>query len=726
MEEYNRRHVQILESLVTELNAQYIVGTCSFAASIEKEPARRLQRMVVTMVGPPGFYRDGEDGTKVNPYVFGIHINSDNYGRPAVQQLAFLPQGPETIPIRVIYRKQSEFFFSTCQAIIDTAQEFGFTDVEAVLYEHDSDHDGNGVINQFDESFLGLLADQLCPPVDTDLSTSFRPAIFACTLTEQDILLNKWRENGCQPFAMWMTPSTWEWALNNQGLVPYFQGGGQWHPALSYSDRYFKSGSELLSYNEGIFGYLGSYDMVVSYAVVVLFAQHLQSAYRIFDDPSPTTDFSTSEGYEKLRRDMIILNVETIFGTVSFNDFHRNEGRGAAGTQWLPVEERNSTRTTTEIRNFLVSPFLQAEIGAVVPAPSAVPCASGSFSNLTRTITEDALMRDKCSLCPVDSFTNVSNLQLQCNTCPLGSSTEFLEGRTFCTKVDDEMIGTGLRVLGYFGVACTWVASLYFARWTIQHRSDSVVKIGQMEFLLTICVAAMVSSAAVVFLSFEAGSDDDDKWADLGCRIAPFFYAAGWVTEYSSLGVKTYRLYRITSNETFRRVEIHSYHMFAIIVLILGVELTLVTLMTIFSPLNVRLRICAISFCLVLPSYLILLLTFLQYVREITNRDVSDSIVTVKTSGGCKSQDGVWAFLGPLIAIHVCLQIVTNWLLFNVRGVHERYQEQKYVALASLFVLEVLVIGLPVLVAVGENPAARFIVMAAIIILNGTLLDFIY
>ena len=585
--EYNRRHTQLLESMVTELGAQYIAGTCSFAAEIEKESARRLKRMVLTMVGPPGFYKDGDDGSSVNPYVFGIHINSDTYGIPAIQQLAFLPNGPETIPIRIIYRKQSEFFFSTCQAIVDAARELGFVDVQTVLYEHDDDHDGDGTINQFDEEFLGLLADQICPSTEKENSDagSFRPAIFACTLTEQDIILAKWRENGCQPFSMWMTPSTWGWALDNKEVVPYFQGGGQWHPAFSYGDKYFNSGADLLTYNERVFGYRGSYDMVVSYAMVILFAQHLRMAYRILDEPEPAVDFQSAEGYERLRRDMIILNVETIFGTVSFNEFQRNEGRGAAGTQWLPIET-NATGAT-DIENFLVSPFLQAERAAVAPAPVSVPCAAGSFDNVTRTQTEYSLMMEKCSICPIDTFTSIANFDFQCKTCPAESTTLYQSGQTLCTAIDDNLIGNGLKLLGNFGVLCTWVLAIYFGTWTVRHRGDPVIKIGQPEFLLTICVAAMVSSASVIFLGFEAGSIDDENWADIGCRVAPFLYAAGWVTEYSSLSVKTYRLYRITNNQSFQRVQISSYQMFAFMALLLLIEMGLLIFMTIFTPLSV-------------------------------------------------------------------------------------------------------------------------------------------
>jgi hypothetical protein len=582
-EEYTRRHVQLLESMVETLGAHYIAGTCSFAAAAERETARELQRIILTQVGPPGFYRDA-DGL-VNPYVFGFHINSDSYAKPAIQQLAFLPDGPAKIPIRVIYRTKSEFFYSTCRAIVDAAEEFGFADVQTVLYDHEDDHDGDGTINQFDEELLGLLADQICPPVEGGAEVDYHPAIFTCTLTEQDILLERWRQNGCQPFALWATPSTWGWASDNAETIPYFQGGGQWHPGFSFGDNYFESGAAMLAYNENIFGYPGAYDTLVSYAMIVFFTQHLQAAYRILDDPDPAADFSSPEGYERLRRDMLILKVDTIFGSISFNEDQRNVGRGAAGTQWLPTIDDNNA---TVYKNFLVAPFQEAEGAQVAPAPVAEPCTAGSFVNLTRTSFEDSLLEEKCSTCPMDAFTTKPNMQLQCKACPGDASTDLLTGQTFCVAADDNLVGAGLRLLGNLGVIITWMLGVYFATWTIRHRTDPVVKIGQSEFLLMICIAAMVSSSAVVFLGFEAGSEDDESWADLGCHIAPFLYAAGWVTEYSSLSVKTYRLYRITNNQTFRRVEIKSSHMFFFVAAVLFVEMGLVTAMTIVSPLHVR------------------------------------------------------------------------------------------------------------------------------------------
>ena len=81
---------------------------------------------------------------------------------------------------------------------------------------------------------------------------------------------------------------------------------------------------------------------------------------------------------------------------------------------------------------------------------------------------------------------------------------------------------------------------------------------------------------------------------------------------------------------------------------------------------------------------------------------------------------GFWAFAGPLVAHHFILIIGTNLLLLKVRDVTDRYQEQKYVALASMLVLELLLVGIPVMVAVNDSPVATFIVLTGIIALGDT------
>jgi hypothetical protein len=87
--------------------------------------------------------------------------------------------------------------------------------------------------------------------------------------------------------------------------------------------------------------------------------------------------------------------------------------------------------------------------------------------------------------------------------------------------------------------------------------------------------------------------------------------------------------------------------------------------------------------------------------------------------GRCVSSDGnFWQYVGPILGFHVLLVVGTNILLCNVRDIADRYQEQKYVAMASALMLEILLVGIPVLVSVNDNAEATFIVLTAIVALD--------
>lgn len=601
-EEYNRRHVMILKSMLSSLQAPYIVGTCSFASSIEKGPALEHKAIVMAQVGPPSFYTDG------NPYVFGFHINSDTYPLPNVRALQFLAAeregGPGSIPISVISRTRSEFFVSTCRSAIDDLHNAGFTNLTEHFYDHAADDDGDGQINQFDEDFLIGLADQACPPGSGDRD-DFHPALFVCTLTEQDVILRRWLENGCSPTSLWATAATWGWATSNRDTVPYFQGGGQWHPSFEYSDPYFESGQDLLNHNRRNFGYLGTYDQVVSYAIPNLFSHHLVSHYRVIDNPNPVGDFQDDAKRELLRRDMIVLTAETLFGPVSFNELQRNVGRGAAGMQWLPANGDNW------FENLLVSPLLQAEAQIVIPALSTLDCTAGSFLNSTKLLHQGALLFKSCSACPNDTFSKTSSRIKECSPCPTGSSTEDLDVNEFCIFRDDNLLPSGMLAFGYTAVAITWMLSIAFIAWIVYHRHDIVVKVSQIEFLVLICFGAMISSSTIVALSLQAGSGDDTRAASIGCTIAPFLYAIGWVFQYACLTAKTFRLFKVMQNrESFKRKTVRFCATFRIVPIAVFVDLTILICWTVLSPLVVSK--CA----LILVVQFKMLRVFLSHLRS--------------------------------------------------------------------------------------------------------------
>lgn len=573
-EEYERRHLQMLRAALEATGAPYIIGTCSFLAEKEKGPAEEYQAIIATQVGPPGFYRPENS----NPYVFGFHINSDDYPLPNVQELDFL--GDKSIPVRVVYRSQSEFFFSTCESALSRLQVEGFTDIKAILFDPSQDQDRNGKINEFDVNFLQNLADEACPPDGDEIQ---HPAIFLCTLTEQDVIIQRWLDTGCRPQSLWVTAATWNWADNNPEIRPYLQGGGQWHVNFDYSDQYYESGKALLDHTEKRFGYRGTYDQVVSYAIPTLFSRHLQSAYRVTDVPQPLADFADPAGRERLRRAMLVLTAETLFGPVAFNNHQRNIGRGAAGTQWLPENSDSEIYS-----NRLVSPFLQAEASTIIPAASALPCDAGSYVNISAWAEIKTLLAGGCAMCPVDTFSKDPTSAFECNKCPRDSNTNDLVGSRFCYVYEDNRLSNGILAFGYVATSISWLLAFGFLFWIYRYRHDAMVKVSQPQFLILICIGAIISSSSVIMLGLDAGTDEDTSVATAGCMAVPFLYTIGWTLQFSSLSAKTFRLYQtMLSSKRMQRVNISATKTLSIVVLCLLVDLVIVTVWTIKSPLEV-------------------------------------------------------------------------------------------------------------------------------------------
>eukprot|EP00522_Entomoneis_paludosa_P014666 CAMPEP_0172445956 /NCGR_PEP_ID=MMETSP1065-20121228/5692_1 /TAXON_ID=265537 /ORGANISM="Amphiprora paludosa, Strain CCMP125" /LENGTH=956 /DNA_ID=CAMNT_0013196971 /DNA_START=158 /DNA_END=3029 /DNA_ORIENTATION=+ len=691
-EAYLEIHTQILNSFLEDTDGQmrYIIGSCSFTSSAEKEPAGDHEAILMAQVGPPGFY---EPRTS-NPWVFGIHVSSDDYPLAAARKLSFQATQNDdlaTQPVRVIYRTSSEFFFSTCASALKEIRSAGFQDVAEVLYDPDADEDGDGTPNHQDFDFLESIADTICPPGSAE-NPDFRPAIFMCTLREQDIILPRFRENGCLPSSMWLTSATWGfWTEPNLDAIEDFQGAGQWHPKFTYNDQFFDSGLEMIEANEAEVGYYGGYDMLVSYAVPILFAQHLQQAYRVFDNPTPDEDILTPSGREVLRRRMLDLRADTLFGPVQFNDNQRNIGRGSAAVQWQPDSDSEG-----EVKSALVSPDNQAEAEIIIPAATADDCQAGEFHNVSVLLERTSLLQSVCQSCPEDSYTTAAGQRLECEVCPSGTSTDGFVGATNCTYYDDNLLSNGMLSFGYVAMSVSWLMAVVFLGWIFKHREDPVVRLAQIPYLVLICVGGIISTSSIIGVTMQAGTGEDTSAADAGCKSVPILYSIGWIIQYGSVCAKTLRLKRVVENSSGgRRTAITAWRTGHAIAIPLIVDIAILIAWSVIDP--------------------------LQYEREEEGRSVQDGVLTIESIGRCRPAEGdisVWAFLGPLFANHIILILWTHWLLWQVRNVSNRYQENKYLGMAAIFALEVAVVGVPILIAAQDSVEATFFVISGIVALD--------
>jgi hypothetical protein len=523
------QHTEILTDMVEAIKPQYIIGTCSPAATLEREIAEKYQTMLVAQVGPPEFYKNGGSNT----YLFGFHLSSEKYTKAAMQALCFhaitdILGGPPAQPVRILHRNEGDLFLSTCRAALSFAVDFDLFDVAMYGFDPIGSPYSDPFLNITKEQISNMneTADAACPPGS---GSGYRPAIFVCSRTpEHDLLLDRWRENGCHPIAIWTMASNQQWAHQNLDTVPYFQGAGQWHPSFIYSDKHFSSGIEFLDSQEDALGYRGSYDMIVSYSIMSLFAKHLQWSYRTANTPTVEEDFGSVIGYEKLRRDLLVLKAQTLFGPFSLQvGQQQNSGREVAGTQWLPSSQN-------EIENRCTSPLSQAETTVVLPAPSALKCEAGSAVSLSRVQNEASMLSPKCQLCPVDTYSNARGDTTSCEPCPFGTNTNSELGAITCVSTDDNILSRPLVSMAFVFVCIVWSLAISMLSWILRHRAADIVKTYR-NYLLTMLTGALFSSTFIAMISLHAGAESSGQLATIGCQIAPFLYCLGWVLMLGSV-----------------------------------------------------------------------------------------------------------------------------------------------------------------------------------------------
>jgi hypothetical protein len=674
-------HKTILKSMIETLNPHYIMGTCTFVASYERQIALEYKRILVAQVGPPSFY------TTDNPYVFGFHVSSNGYGTPGIQALRFYASsrlhkgGLSAQPIRIIYQSEPDFFRSTCQAISDLARKYGFTDTVDYKFDPLADNDNNTVINSLDDAFLINLADSVCAPGSL---TDFFPAIFVCTSGSENVLLNRWRENGCRPVSLWMTQATQKWASDNPDVVPYIQGAAQWHPSFSYADDFYPSGNDFLDRQEQKLGYRGTSDMLVSYSLMTLFSKHIYWFNRNVDNPTVEEDFGSETGYESLRRNMMVVKADTLFGPfyIPVNQM-QNGGRDPAGTQWLPDAQLNNS-----ILNKCTSPSSEADSAIEIPSPTSDACEPGASVSLGAIQQEPRLLISKCFACDVDTFS--PSIGESCLPCPNGSSTNQETGATACVFTDDNILSRSLLSMAFMFVCITWSLALSMLAWILRHKDDQIVKTSRTYMFLMIG-GAMLSTTALMTMSFDAGTGSSSTMATIGCQLSPFLYTIGWGLQMGSVAGLAYPVSRRAWNpHTNSFVEPRSAWPLYITV---SFDTLVCILWTLLSP------------------------------KEYSRWNISESVdpttgmTTIDTVGFCSATGNVppGAFIGAIALCHAALLIRIVVLFVTNRTREDKFGQRRYCLFAALYAAQLLLIGVPLVVAVGDNTTARYAVTCWIV-----------
>lgn len=256
-----------------------------------------------------------------------------------------------------------------------------------------------------------------------------------------------------------------------------------------------------------------------------------------------------------------------------------------------------------------------------------------------------------------------------------------------------------IRPVGLALAAIIFSASLIFGGWTFYHRNKAVIKKSQPIFLLMICVGTFLMGSAIIPLSID-DSIATPEACTKACMAAPWLFCVGFTTAFAAVFSKIWRLNRLlASSKAFRRTKLEVKDVLAPFVILLTLNIIFLLVWTFVDPM------------------------YWQRMPMIGSDDGLSSF------GVCYiGRTGVSvAMICCLVAVALAVVILANWEAYKARNVCVEYSESKYVALAMICFLQVIVIGLPLIALVHTNPPAGYFVKVAIIaVLSLSLLFLIF
>lgn len=267
--------------------------------------------------------------------------------------------------------------------------------------------------------------------------------------------------------------------------------------------------------------------------------------------------------------------------------------------------------------------------------------------------------------------------------------------------VDQNYIG-GLRILGYTVYALLVIFDVYLMWWVFFYRKTHVVRAAQPFFLVTIGIGVFIMASSIIPLSM-----DDQYYSqsamDFACNATPWFVSTGFTLVFSALFSKLYRIYRlIDSAERFRKERV-----------------TIQDVIVPFFVITALNKVILVCWIVIDP---------LMYTRN-DNDGTDPWNRVISTYGTCSSSSGFSSapFVGALAGVNFLALVAANFWAFRTRHVQSELSESRFIAATVLCMTQAMLVGLPVLLLVVDDPRVSYIVRIMLVTsVCGAVLAFIF
>mmetsp|Transcript_24207 Transcript_24207/g.39516 ORF Transcript_24207/g.39516 Transcript_24207/m.39516 type:complete len:1286 (+) Transcript_24207:228-4085(+) len=246
--------------------------------------------------------------------------------------------------------------------------------------------------------------------------------------------------------------------------------------------------------------------------------------------------------------------------------------------------------------------------------------------------------------------------------------------------IDLNQLGA-IRAVGLALAGCVVLLALYCVFWVYRGRVTRVVRASQPLFLVMIAFGSLLMALTIVPLSIDDGVASI-RGCDMACMASPWLFSVGFVTTFAALFSKIWRINKIFQSNRFKRVKVTEKDVLVPFVSLFILNFGLLLSWTIVDPLT-------------------------------WDRVYTDDF---NSYGRCVGHGRSHLFfLAAIGFIDLCALVLACVQAYKARGISDEYSETKYIAIAIGGWIQVVLVGLPLMFLVSENPSASFFIKSCII-----------
>lgn len=250
------------------------------------------------------------------------------------------------------------------------------------------------------------------------------------------------------------------------------------------------------------------------------------------------------------------------------------------------------------------------------------------------------------------------------------------------------LIGKDVRIFGWVLASFVILMAIGFGIFTYKYRNKNLVRSSQPIFLGMMCTGCVILASTVIPMSMQEPLSQDslDSW----CMSIPWLASIGFSTAFSAIFTKTYRIQKLFhQSHGMQRATLRARDVVWISGVFLLVNVLMLSIWTVVGPLE-------------------------WHRVELENRDQYGR--SVESYGACRSSNkSTIGFLAVLVIFNFSTVAFATYQVYISRHIPSDYNESYYIALTMASLMELFLIGLPILFLVSDNPAADFVVKSILV-----------